>query len=227
MQQPDTQQPDRPVLLVDLDGTLIDTLPALVAALNDVLGKAGLAPFAPAEVRGFVGDGLAPLLTRALAARGREFDEGLLAAFRARYEADPAAGCAPFPGAREALAALRAEGVGLALCTNKPQAPSESLLRRFGLRGLFEALGCGDSFPHRKPDPRHPAATLALLGTGPGRAVLLGDHANDVAAARGLGIPALFAGWGYGGGGMAAGSARILNRFDELPEAFAALMAGG
>lgn len=212
-----------PVLLVDLDGTLIDTLPGLAAALNETLGAAGIAPFAPAEIRRFVGDGIRPLLERALAARGRDFDEALLGDFRARYEADPARGCAPFPGAGEALAALRAEGVRIALCTNKPEAPSRALLEAFGLAPLFDALGCGDSFPYRKPDPRHPAATLARLGAGPERAALLGDHANDVAAARGLGIPALYALWGYGGAEMGAGSAAPLAGFADLPAAFSAL----
>jgi phosphoglycolate phosphatase len=155
------------------------------------------------------------------------FDDGLLAAFRARYEAAPAEGCAPFPGAEEALRALRREGVGLALCTNKPRAPSEALLRHFGLLALFDALGCGDMFPYRKPDPRHLAATLASFGAEKAQAALLGDHRNDVAAARGLGIPALYAGWGYGGAEMAEGAARRLSAFDELPAAFFAALAEG
>ncbi len=86
----------------------------------------------------------------------------------------------------------------MAVCTNKPEAAARKLLEELGLADRFAALGGGDSFPVRKPDPRHLLATLAAAGADRQRAVMIGDHRNDVQAAAGAGVPCIFAGWGYG-----------------------------
>jgi phosphoglycolate phosphatase len=106
-----------------------------------------------------------------------------------------------FPGITALLEALLAEGWRLAVCTNKPVIPARAVLAHFGVAEKFRAIGGGDSFPTRKPDPAHLLATMGLAGGG--RAVMLGDHANDMLAARGAGIPGIFAGWGYGAPHMA------------------------
>ena len=95
-----------------------------------------------------------------------------------------------------------ADGWRLAVCTNKPVVPARAVLAQFGIAALFRAVGGGDSFPTRKPDPAHLLATMGEAGGG--RAVMIGDHVNDMLAARGAGIPAIFAGWGYGAAWMAA-----------------------
>jgi phosphoglycolate phosphatase len=90
------------------------------------------------------------------------------------------------------------------------------LLAALGLAALFAAVGGGDSFPVRKPDPAHLLATLKAAGGEPGLAVMAGDHANDVAAARGGGLPCIFAAWGYGQPAMAEGAAAVARDFAEL-----------
>ncbi|HET6236920.1 MAG TPA: HAD-IA family hydrolase [Acetobacteraceae bacterium] len=211
-------------MLLDLDGTLIDTVPDLAAALNRLAHARGLARFTPAETAAMVGDGVAKLVERACAARGCRADAADVAAFTADYAAHAALASRPYPGVAETLRWLTAEGWRLAVCTNKPEAPARALLRAFGLDGLIAAIGGGDSFPVRKPDPRHMLATLAAAGGSPDRAVAVGDHANDVAAATGAGLPCIFAAWGYGAPGMAAGAAATAAAFTDVPALACALL---
>lgn len=219
--------PAAPTLVIDLDGTLIDSLPALARALNLVLSARGFAPLAPAAVARLVGDGVAVLLARAFALYGAEADDQALAAFRADYDADPITGCAPFPGAVAALTVLADAGWRFALCTNKPAQPARRMIAAFGLAERFAAIGGGDSFPTRKPDPGHLLATLAAAGGEPGAAVMLGDHANDIRAARGAGVPAVFAAWGYGTPEMAAGCAAIAPDFAAIPALLGRILSQG
>jgi phosphoglycolate phosphatase len=209
--------PPRPVAVFDLDGTLVDSAPDLHAALDRLMAARGLRGFTHAEVVGMVGDGARRLVEWALAARGRPFDEAALDAFLADYTANAAVATRPFPGIPEALDALAAAGWRLAVCTNKPEAPARRLLDALGLLGRFAALGGGDSFPVRKPDPGHLLATIRAAGGDPARAVLIGDHRNDVAAAAGAGVPCVFALWGYGPPEMADG-ATLAGHPGELPE---------
>lgn len=208
----------------DLDGTLVDSAPDLHAALDRLMASLGKAPFTRQEVVGMIGDGVKVLVERALAARGLAFDPSALEAFSADYTAHAAVETRPFPGIPEALAALEAGGWRLAVCTNKPAAATAALLGALGLSGRFAAVGGGDSFPVRKPDPRHLLATLRAAGGEPSRAVMIGDHRNDVVAARGAGLPCLFAGWGYGPPAMAEGAAAILPHPADLPPALRALL---
>ena len=203
-------------LLLDLDGTLVDTVPDLAAALNRLMAARGFAPFTLAETASMVGDGVAKLVERALAARGAVFDPAAVAAFSADYSAHVALRSALFPGVAETLRALVAEGWRLAVCTNKPQLATHALLAAVGLAPLFSAVGAGDSFPVRKPDPAHLLATLRAAGGDPARAVMAGDHRNDVpGGARGgralrvrrLGLWSAGDGRGCRGGG--AGFSRV------------------
>lgn len=209
-----------PILLLDLDGTLVDSVPDLLAALDRLLVPLGAAPFTRAEVTGMVGDGVPALVSRAFAARAMAEPAEAAAAFLADYTPRAAELTRPFPGIAAMLEALRDAGWRLAVCTNKPEAPARALLDSLGLAPHLAAVGGGDSFPAKKPDPRHLLATLTAAGGRAEAAVMLGDHANDVEAARGAGIPAIFAGWGYGPRGM-AGPAPVA----EAPEAVPALAA--
>ncbi|MCB4823030.1 phosphoglycolate phosphatase [Roseicella aerolata] len=190
----------------DLDGTLVDSAPDIHAALDRLMAAQVRPPFARAEVVGMIGDGVRALVQRACAARDLAFSEALLAGFTADYTARAAEETVLFPGIAEALEALQAAGWALAVCTNKPAAATAALLSALGLDGRFAAVGGGDSFPVRKPDPGHLLGTLRAAGGEPGQAVMIGDHRNDVLAARGAGLPCLFAGWGYGPPAMAEGA---------------------
>ena len=200
----------------DLDGTLVDSAPDLHAALDRLMAARGLVPFTRAEVTAMIGDGAKVMVERALAARGRAFDQPALDQFLADYGAAAAVETRPFPGIPEALDALAGAGWRLAVCTNKPEAPARDLLAALGLAHRFAALGGGDSFPTRKPDPAHLRATIAAAGGAGDGVVMIGDHHNDIRAARGAGIPGLFVSWGYGPPAMAEG-APIITRPEALP----------
>ena len=200
--------PDRVLrcAVFDLDGTLVDSAPDLHAALDRLMATKRLPGFARAEVVAMIGDGVRVLLERAYAARGIALDEADLQHFMTDYEANAAVLTRPFDGIPELLGGLRNAGWRLAVCTNKPEGAARVLLSGLGLDGHFSALGGGDSFPMRKPDPGHLRATLAAAGAAPEDAVMIGDHRNDIEAARGAGVRAIFAGWGYGPHSMAGGA---------------------
>ena len=205
-----------PTLLLDLDGTLVDSVPDLTAALNRLMAARRLPAFAEAEVVPLVGDGAAALVSRALALRGVADDGTALPALVADYTAHAAEATRCYPGVAEGLQALAAAGWRLAVCTNKPERAARAVLSALGMDG-FAAIGGGDSFAVRKPDPGHLLATLAAAGGQPGAAIMVGDHHNDVAAAAGAGLPCIFAAWGYGPRSMAAGAAAIAEQFGEVP----------
>ena len=211
--------------MLDLDGTLVDSVPDLAAALNRLMQARGLPGFAEAAVTRMVGDGARVLVERAFAAQGRSPDAAALGDFLADYGANAAVRTRAFPGVAETLQALADAGWRLAVCTNKPVAPARSLLAALRLDGFFAAVGGGDSFPARKPDPAHLAATLAAAGGVPARAVMAGDHHNDLLAAAELGMPAIFAAWGYGPPELGAQAAAVAQRFSDLPAIAARLLA--
>ncbi len=214
-----------PTLLLDLDGTLVDSVPDLAAALNRLMVARGLAKFSLAETAALVGDGVQRLIGNAFAARGQRADEADVAAYVADYGTRYAEQSRLYPDVAVTLHALVASGWRLAVCTNKLEAPARALLATLGIAELFAAVGGGDSFPARKPDPRHLLATLAAAGGVPEEAVMAGDHANDVQAARAAGLPCIFAAWGYGTAEMGRPAQATATRFAELPALAAALLA--
>jgi phosphoglycolate phosphatase len=218
----------RNVLVFDLDGTLVDSAPDLAAALNAALGEIGGRTLSVATVRAMIGDGTPMLVARGLAAAGlpAERHADRLDRFLALYEADPIGRTRPYPDVPETLALLRADGHRLAVCTNKPQAASLAVLRGLGLDSFFAAVVGGDVLPVRKPDPRHLLGTLAALGTTAREAVMIGDNENDVAAAKGAGVPVIVMRYGYARVPLAAIGADLqLDAFSELPQALATLGA--
>jgi phosphoglycolate phosphatase len=204
------------VLILDLDGTLVDTVPDLNAAVNRLMASRGLAGFEFPETAAMVGDGIAKLVERAFAARGLVPDATAVAELGRDYEAHAAVDSRLFPGVMETLRELGAEGWRFAVCTNKPEGAARVLLEALGLAPLMAAVGGGDSFPVRKPDPAHLLATLAAAGGVAERAVMVGDHANDVVAARGAGLQCVFAAWGYGPMRMADGAVAVARDLGEM-----------
>jgi phosphoglycolate phosphatase len=183
-------------VVFDLDGTLIDSAPDIAAVLNRVLTSEGHAALSLDEVRGMIGDGAKQLLERGFAARGAMAKPRHLDAFIADYQENPVRETTCYPGMEQALATLRGEGRQLGLCTNKPIGPTARILDELGLTPYFAAIIGGDSTPYKKPDPRHLAAALAEMEVA--SAIMIGDHANDLDAAAGLGQDAVFVSWGYG-----------------------------
>ncbi len=214
-----------PVVLLDLDGTLLDSAPDLHAALDRLMAARGLPGFGRDEVHRMIGDGVAALVRRALAARGAGFDPTAVDAFLADYEPRAAVETRPFPGVPDAMAALRGRGWRLAVCTNKPVRAARAVLEATGLAALLDAVAGGDSFAARKPDPEHLLGTLRWLGAAARDAAMVGDHGNDVMAARAAGIPPVFAAWGYGLPAMADG-APVASGPDALPALLDAVLAG-
>lgn len=189
-----------PLAIFDLDGTLVDSAPDLRAALNRLMLARGLTPFDLPEVAGMIGDGARALLAKAFAARGALFDEALLPAFLEDLEANSAVLTRPYPGMVAALAVLAAQGWQCAICTNKPIAATRALLDALGLAPHFALVLGGDSLAVKKPDPGHVRGVLEGLGVAAAEAVMIGDHQNDIRAARGAGVRSVFAAWGYGEG---------------------------
>jgi phosphoglycolate phosphatase len=212
------------LLVFDLDGTLVDSLPDITAAVNRMFAARGLPPLSRAQVGPMVGDGLAPLIARAFAAQDSTPDAAAAEDYLADYEANVLVDTTLFAGIREAMTAMAADGWRFAVCTNKPERAAQLLLEGLGIAGLFAAVGGGDSFAARKPDPLHLQATITAAGGDPAHSVMVGDHHNDVAAARGAGVRAVFAGWGYGRPGMEEGANVVCGQPVDLPRVVAEMM---
>jgi len=221
---------ERPAILFDLDGTLVDSLPDLCRALNLLLEEERRRPLTDSEIRPMVGDGAARLVERALAATG-----GLAAGdlpvmtrrFLIFYEDGVADQTRPYPGVVETLTALRDRGFAMAVCTNKPHRPSVEILAALGLREFFPAVVGGDSIDGaRKPDPRMVIAALEAVGAPLGRALFVGDSANDVGAARAAGLPVAIVTYGYARGPVSElGADALIDRFSDLPAVVDRLLA--
>lgn len=187
-------------LVFDLDGTLVDTAPDLSAALNHALAMLGRPAVDPGSVRAMVGHGARRLLERGLASSGGgspALVEQGLEAFLAHYRANIARHSRPFDGAEALLGNLAEQGIGLAICTNKPEALALDLLDALGWRDRFLAVLGADSRPFRKPDPRHLLTTIAAAGGQRHQAAYVGDSATDSEAAQAAAVPFVLVTFGY------------------------------
>ena len=214
------------LLVFDLDGTLVDSVPDLRAALNEMLRERGRPPLSLPEVKRMVGDGAPAMVARALAATGPEAIDagGALARFLEIYEANPVRLSRLYPEVRRTLTELRRRGYGTAICTNKPQRATIAVVEGLGLGDLFDGIAGGDHFPVRKPDPGHLLGLIAQLGARREASVMIGDNENDAAAARAAGVPLILVRYGYARvdpESLAADA--LLDHFGELPEALTRL----
>lgn len=186
------------LLIFDLDGTLVHSLPGIAASLNRALAALGLAPHTEVAVRGFVGDGARMLATRALPAGA---DDELIARLERDFKADYAAtwttGSVVFVGIPEMLAGLRALGVRMAVLSNKPHPFTVEMVDALFPKAPFAlVLGQRAAVPH-KPDPAGVREIANLLGVRLRDACMIGDSTTDLATARNAGIPAVAVSWGY------------------------------
>jgi phosphoglycolate phosphatase len=182
-----------PILIFDLDGTLIDSAPDLHAAASRMLATEGLPELPPETIRSFIGNGIPVLVNRIIAATDLNPDDRdrLVAAFLADYENHATDLTVPYPNVRDSLTALKQAGHGLAVCTNKPEAPARAILQDLGLAHFFDDLVGGDSLSSRKPDPEGLNVLRDRLGGGP--VIYIGDSEVDAETARNAGVPfALF-----------------------------------
>jgi phosphoglycolate phosphatase len=214
------------LLIFDLDGTLVDSAPDLRAALNEMLRERGAGPLSLPQVKKMIGDGVPVLVARALAASGVAPADAAnaLPRFTELYEARAVWLTRPYPAVPETLAALRRQGYRTAICTNKPQHSTLTVLEGLGLSPLFDGVAGGDRFPVKKPDPGHLLRLLDVLDTRPERAAMIGDSESDATAARGAGLPLILMRYGYARSDPATLAADLLlDEFAELPAALARL----
>ena len=175
-------------IVFDLDGTLVDSVADLHAAMAEVLRAEGAAALDLAEVRGFIGHGIPDLVARCAGAAGvaPERHGPMVEAMLRIYGANPATLTRPYPGVVAALDILATRGHKLGLCTNKALAPTLAILRATGLFSFFSTVIGGDSLPQRKPDPAPLHAAFAALGA-PG--LYVGDSEVDAETARRASLP--------------------------------------
>jgi phosphoglycolate phosphatase len=217
-------------LVFDLDGTLAETAPDIMATLNHLLEGEGLAPLPLERARDLVGAGARVLLQRGFEAAGRPLApdrlEMLFQAFLVHYRDNVAVRSHLFPGVEPALRILAAEGHTLAICTNKPEPHSRALIEALGVMPFFAAIAGRETFPFCKPDPRHLTETIRLAGGDPARSVMIGDSRTDVDTARAAGIPVIGVTFGYTDIPMAdLAPDRVITHFDDLQAAVGALLA--
>ena len=188
-------------LVFDLDGTLVDTAPDLISALNFVLDREGLAPVPLAKARNLIGAGARKLIERGLELEGRTTTvddlNRLTKDFVAYYADHIADESRPFEGLEAALDDLQAQGFHFAVCTNKLEWLSKLLLDKLDLSKRFAAICGADTFGVSKPDPVILQQTLAQAGRPLSGAIMVGDAGPDVGVARRAGIPVIGVEFGY------------------------------
>ncbi len=213
-----------PVVVFDLDGTLVDTAPDLIASLNHAVVQAGLQPVTYEDLTHLVGHGAKAMIERTFALRKAPLSatdlEWQMKEFVDFYQGSMPGESLPYPGLVEAMDRLADAGFTLAVCTNKLEGLARSLIDGLSLASRFAAITGGDTFPVRKPDAEHLLATIRLAGGTPKRAVMIGDSLNDILVARNASVPSIGVPFGYSDVPIESLSpTTIITHFDELTPA--------
>jgi phosphoglycolate phosphatase len=219
-----------PTVVFDLDGTLVDTAPDLINALNFVLGREGLPAVPLKSARNMIGAGARKLLERGLEVDGRHVGpndlDRLTKDFIDHYAAHIADESRPFEGLEEALDDLSARGCRFAVCTNKLEWLSKLLLDELGLSSRFSAICGADTFGVSKPDPAILQQTVARAGGRLASTVMVGDAGTDVGVARRANVPVVGVDFGYTDVPMAdLKPDRLIGHMRDLPAAVEGLLA--
>ncbi len=189
------------LLIFDLDGTLIDSAPDLCVAANKVLANHGCRQITLQETKTFVGNGAAKLVERAFRATGQEADPhdipDLTEQFLAAYDGHEADETRPYDGVMETLNILKSSGQRMAVCTNKPQVPTNNLLRDLKMAEYFELVLGGDQLARKKPDPQMIHWMLDRLDVPAEKALMIGDTVNDIDGAKNAGVQSVAVSYGY------------------------------
>ncbi|MBV6321441.1 phosphoglycolate phosphatase [Duganella violaceipulchra] len=191
--------------IIDLDGTMLDTIPDFHVALNGMRAELDLQPISQDQIALMVGKGSENLIRSVLgldwdAARVEAHFETAMDAYQRHYLSINGNHSTLYPGVIEGLTAMKAQGLRLACVTNKPQSFTTPLLKLKGLDGFFEVVYGGDSLPRKKPDPLPLQTVCADFGLAPAQVVAIGDSSNDAQAARAAGCPVLTVPYGYNHG---------------------------
>src|SRR6202162_2877377 len=216
------------IVVFDLDGTLVDTAPDLINALNFVPDREGLPPVPLHAARNMIGAGARKLIERGLELEGRamSFEDvtRLTSDFIDYYAAHIADASRPFEGLESALDDLGARGYRFAVCTNKLEWLSKLLLDRLGLSSRFFAIAAADTFGVSKPDPAILRQTVARAGGQLASAIMVGDAGPDIGVARRAGIPVIGVEFGYTDVPIAdLKPDRLIGHFRDLPGAVESL----
>lgn len=215
-------------VLFDLDGTLVDTAPDLLGALNHVLGGLRLEPVPLSAVAEMIGHGARAMIETGVRTRGAvlnaaDMDEAF-ERFIAHYVANIAVHSRPFEGAVAALDELKAQGALLTVCTNKRQDLSEQLIGALGLTSRFDLIVGADQVSNRKPHADHPLETIRRAGGVPEQSLFVGDSRTDERAARNAGLPFVFVTFGYEAEPPEAIGADVtISHYDQLVPALSGL----
>ncbi len=212
------------LVIIDLDGTLIDTAPDLTASANAMLEELGMPARGRATVATYIGNGISRFVKRALTGEmDAEPDAALyeraypimLGHYRQRLSRESR----PYPGVREALGQLSLAGFDLACLTNKPDAFTQPLLKDLGLADYFKLVVSGDTLSRRKPDPLPVQHACEFFAITPAQGVLIGDSASDAEAARAAGMPVICVTYGYNRGidVRQLGAVAVIDNLAELP----------
>ena len=215
------------LVMFDLDGTLMDSVPDLAAAVDKMLMLLGREPAGMARVRDWVGNGSKVLVRRALAGKlqhdgvADELADEALALFMQAYSGGHEL-TTVYPGVRECLDWLREHDVKLSIITNKPAQFIEPLLEEKGLAGYFQWLVGGDTLPQQKPDPAALLWVMSQAGVAPDASLFVGDSRNDVRAAKAAAVPCVALTYGYNHGEPIANEEPTLV-LDDLRELLASV----
>jgi phosphoglycolate phosphatase len=205
-------------VLVDLDGTLLDTAPDLAAAANHMLARLGRPPQATHAIASYIGKGVPVLVRRALAEDQGPYEQAL-ALFERYYAEFSGRESVAYPGAREGIERMRSLGLRLACVTNKPERFTRDLLERTGF--AFDTFVCGDHVARKKPAPDAVLLACERLGVQPREALFIGDSQNDVDAARAAGCAVWCVPYGYNEGRPPPAGDRLVASLQEAAEALA------
>ena len=185
----------------DLDGTLIDTAPDLIATAEHLLRARGLRPVGEGVLRPQISFGSRHMMRVALDHLGADASDAVLddmfPQFLTHYRQNISVHSRPFPGLIGVLETLRQRGAKLAVCTNKLEEPTRALLNDLSMTGHFDAIAGRDTYPVHKPDPGHLTSVIRAAGGDPARAVMVGDSEVDTATAKAAGIPVIGVTFGY------------------------------
>lgn len=209
-------------VIFDLDGTLADTSGDLIAAANACFRQMGEGDVLdPTRDQGIALRGGKKMLTCGLERLGR-FDAAVVEAYYPvllkAYGAAIDVHTVLYPGAMDAVEALKSDGFGVGICTNKPQGLADQLLISLGIRNAFASMVGADTLPVRKPDPEPLREAARRAGGDPAKCVLIGDSDTDRNTARAAGVPSVLVTFGASGDDMAALEPEaLLHRFDDLP----------
>jgi phosphoglycolate phosphatase len=216
---------NKQVLLFDLDGTLIDSVPDLALSINEMLKALNMATYSTEVIRSWVGNGAEVLTKRALSGSidisadlDPAFVEKALSIFLDFYAQNVCVDTCLYPNVKNTLETLQSNGYRLVIVTNKPEQFISPILETFGLNSLFEMLVGGDSLPKRKPDPMQLEYVCETLGVNAAKCIMIGDSKNDIFAATAANMESIGLTYGYNHGEniKSQGATLVLDDFADI-----------